>query len=110
MGNPRILRHARLEGRNPAIVSLYLTADARQVLAEPAFTENMSAHGARIVTRRRWSPGERLQVESARWNFRSAARVVYCEALPSEEFAVGLEFLNASMPVNALRVQGAALA
>jgi hypothetical protein len=110
MGDPRYLPHARLEGRNPAAVPLYLTGDARQVLAEPAFTENVSTHGARIVTRRRWSPGERVQVESARWNFRSTARVAYCEALPSGEFAVGLEFLNSSMPVNALRVQGAASA
>jgi len=110
MVNPQMMPHARLESRNPAAVALYLTADARQVLAEPAFTENVSARGARILTRRRWAPGERLQVESARWNFRSTARVAYCEALPSEEFAVGLEFLNATMPLDVRRVKGAQLA
>jgi hypothetical protein len=110
MVNPRMMPHARLEGRKPALVPVYLTGESRQVFLETAFTENVSTHGARIVTRRRWSAGERLQVESARLDFRSAARVVYCVALPSEEFAVGLEFLNASMPVSALRVQGAASA
>jgi len=97
MGSPRKVPHGRLERRIPAIVPVYLTADARQVLAETAFTENVSAHGARILTRRKWSPDERLQIESVRWNFRSTARVTYCEPLPNDEFAVGLEFLDHPM-------------
>lgn len=89
----------RLEKRVGAVFPVYLTSEARQVLAETAYTENVSDHGARIVTRRKWSAEERVQVESIRWSLRTTARVAYCEPLRGEEFAVGLQFLTSPGPL-----------
>jgi hypothetical protein len=91
---PQLLPFGRLEKRIPAVFPVYLTSDTHQVLAETAYTENVSAHGARILTQRKWAPDDRLQIESVRWSFRSTARVAYCDPLQDDEFAVGLEFLD----------------
>jgi hypothetical protein len=96
-----MLPHGRLERRIQATVPVYLTAGARQVLAETAFTENVSKHGARILTRRKWLPDEQVQVESIQWSFRAIARVAYCEPLRDDEFAVGLQFIGPSLPLTA---------
>jgi len=61
---------------------------------ESTFTENVSARGARVVSVRRWEPGEPLKFASRTGEFRSSARVAYCQCLQSEGFAVGVEFLN----------------
>jgi len=102
MGSPEMLPHGRLEKRVSTLFPVHLRSGAQQVVAETAYTENVSAHGARILTRRKWSVEERLQIESARWNFRSTARVAYCESLSNEEFAVGLQFLDSSVPIDGL--------
>jgi len=59
--------------------------------AQEGVTENISAHGARVVTGRAWKPNERLTVRSLLGNFRSRARVVYCEPLGRGLFAIGLQ-------------------
>jgi hypothetical protein len=62
--------------------------------AEATFTENVSARGARVVSFRRWKQGERLTFVSRTGEFRSPARVAYCNQLQGEGFAVGVEFLE----------------
>jgi PilZ domain len=89
----------RIERRVSAVYPVYLTSDARQALAETAYTQDVSEHGARIVTRREWSPNDRLQVESIRWSFQARARVAYCEPVSEDEFAVGLQFENQRIPI-----------
>jgi len=61
---------------------------------ESTFTENVSAHGARVVSVRRWEQGEPLVLASRTGEFRSPARVAYCQPLQGEGFAVGVEFLE----------------
>ncbi len=61
---------------------------------ESTFTENVSARGARVVSTRRWQEGERLTIVSRTGEFRTSARVAYCQPLQSDGFAVGLEFLE----------------
>ncbi len=90
--------YGRFEKRFPAQVLVQLSSPNRQVLAEPAYTENISANGTRILTRRQWSRDEHLQIECSRWDFRSTARVAYCQSVPGNQFAVGLEFLNPPAP------------
>jgi hypothetical protein len=60
---------------------------------ESTFTENVSARGARVISVRRWVPGEPLKFASRTGEFRSSARVAYCQT-QSEGFAIGVEFLN----------------
>ena len=63
--------------------------------SEATFTENVSARGARVVSVRRWEQGEKLVFASRTGEFRSSARVAYCQPLQGEGFAVGVEFLEA---------------
>jgi hypothetical protein len=62
--------------------------------SESTFTENVSVHGARVITVRRWKEGEKLTFVSRTGEFRSAARVAYCQPLQGEGFAIGVEFLE----------------
>ena len=61
---------------------------------ESTFTENVSARGARVVSVRRWEKGESLMFVSRTGEFRSAARVAYCQPLHGEGYAVGVEFIE----------------
>jgi len=62
--------------------------------AEATFTENVSAKGARVVSIRRWDKNSRLVFASRTGEFRSAARVAYCQPNHGEGYVVGLEFLE----------------
>jgi hypothetical protein len=62
--------------------------------AEKTFTENVSPHGARVVTKQRWKAEERVLLKSLESDFQSQARVVYCQRLPRNNFAVGLDLLS----------------
>jgi archaeosine-15-forming tRNA-guanine transglycosylase len=59
--------------------------------AQQGITENVSPHGARVVTSKPLNPNDRVIVRSLLGNLRSRGRVVYCEKLESGSFAVGLE-------------------
>ena len=62
---------------------------------ELTFTENVSARGARVISARYWEPGEPLKFASRTGEFRSSARVAYCQSLQSRRLAtIGVEFLN----------------
>lgn len=55
-------------------------------------TINVSCHGARVETKRRWQPGEQLMVRSIRGNLFSSARVAYCYPEVGESYVMGLDF------------------
>jgi hypothetical protein len=61
---------------------------------ETTFTENVSPRGARVLSTRRWNPGDRLTIATMTGSFRAIARVAYCQLVPESGFAVGLEFLE----------------
>ena len=61
---------------------------------ETVFTENVSSRGARVVSGRRWRPGDRLDFTLLPGDVRVNARVVYCHEQREREFAIGLEFLE----------------
>jgi hypothetical protein len=63
--------------------------------AESTFTENVSSNGARVVSVRRWEPDDRLIFTARNGEFRSSARVAYCQPLQGDGFAIGVEFLDA---------------
>lgn len=75
-------------------IPVILAGHARNPGAESTFTENVSARGARVVSIRRWELNEKLTFASPTGEFRSSARVAYCQPLQGEGFAVGLEFLE----------------
>lgn len=63
-------------------------------LTELASVENQSPKGVRVATERPWELGSLVDVNAAAGNLRVRARVVYCRALGSKKFAVGLNILS----------------
>lgn len=84
----------RVEKRIPMEIPVVLDGHRQLPGSESTFTENVSAHGARVVSTRRWEQNERLTFVSHTGEFRSSARVAYCQPLQDDGFAVGLEFLE----------------
>jgi hypothetical protein len=84
----------RVERRVPMEIPVILDGHRQMPGTESTFTENVSARGARVVSTRRWEQGERLIFASRTGEFRSSARVAYCQPLQGDGFAIGLEFLE----------------
>jgi hypothetical protein len=63
--------------------------------SECARFENISEHGARMLSRRAWQSGDRLLISSRCPPFCSAtASVVYCESLRDGRYAIGCTSAN----------------
>lgn len=77
-------------------IAVVISGHAETPGVESTFTENVSLRGARVVTVRRWQPDERLTLASRTGEFRSTARVAYCQSLRGEGYAIGVEFLEPS--------------
>jgi hypothetical protein len=84
----------RVEKRIPMEIPVLIDGHRRAPGSESTFTENVSARGARVVSVRRWEQGESLVFASRTGEFRSPARVAYCQPLQGEGFAIGIEFLE----------------
>jgi len=81
----------RGENRSPVHVTVDLSGLDIHTAAQQGMTENVSARGARVVTSKPWHPNDHLTVRSLLGNLRSRARVVYCQPLGKDSFAIGLE-------------------
>jgi hypothetical protein len=94
MSHSRLYSFHRAERRIPMEIGVFLEGHRELPGAESTFTENVSARGARVVSFRRWKQNEQLTFISRTGEFRSSARVAYCQPLQGEGFAVGVEFLE----------------
>ncbi|HYA96484.1 MAG TPA: PilZ domain-containing protein [Methylomirabilota bacterium] len=83
----------RMERRTSTQVKVDLASLNVRTPAEEGVTENVSPHGARIVTTRHWRPNERINVRSLWGTLRSRARVVYCQPRDERSFAIGVELI-----------------
>jgi hypothetical protein len=81
---------SRSERRIPQILAAEISDSDKSVRKEMTFTENVSLHGARVTTVRRWLPDTSVLVTFLRNGFRSEGRVVYCQRKGSG-FAIGVE-------------------
>ena len=97
-------RFNRSENRIPMEIPVVLEGHRRVPGVESTFTENVSARGARVVSTRRWEKNAQLVFASGTGEFRSAARVAYCQPLHGDGYAIGVEFLE---PVGRWVVQSA---
>ena len=82
----------RMEPRIPTRVGLELSGPDEPLIYETTFTENVSRHGARVVTKRRWRPNDSVLVKLPEECLPSRARITYCQPLKGDEFAMGLQF------------------
>jgi PilZ domain len=85
---------ARREPRLPMQVGIRISGNSDAPGVESTFTENVSSRGARLRSVRRWRTNENLVVMSPAGDFRSLARVAYCESNGQTGFAVGVELLE----------------
>jgi hypothetical protein len=84
----RITKHVAVElVRSDALQ----TPDAPHT-KETAIAQNVSTRGMRVATEHAWRQGDRVLLTSSR-GFRARARVVYCQRMKNNKFAVGLELL-----------------
>ena len=81
----------RLEERRDVRVGVDLSSIDVRTPAQSGVTDNVSAHGVRVLTSKAMRYNERLNVRSMLGNYRSRARVVYC--VPTEDglYAIGLQ-------------------
>jgi hypothetical protein len=90
--NIQLLR--RRENRIPMEIPVVLEGNRQVPGSEATFTENVSANGARVVSMRPWLKGTRVTFASRTGEFRSDARVAYCQPVRGEGYVIGVEFLE----------------
>jgi hypothetical protein len=70
---------------------------------ERTYTDNVSAHGARVYSRCIWQPGEQAQVTPWEEAFPMLGEVVYCQRIDRDRFCVGLKFQGHPVTWSSLR-------
>lgn len=65
---------------------------------ETALTENVSAHGARVLVERKLPPEQLVLVKSSRECVRSQGRIIYCRRAADSKFVVGIELFDRVEP------------
>jgi len=66
-------------------------------VAEMTYTNNVSAHGACVVSNRQWQPGEIAEITSLLDQIAMRGKVVYCRKCDEDRYAVGLSFQNCAV-------------
>jgi hypothetical protein len=92
------MSNGRSEKRVARIVSVEVCLQDEARLNERTLTENVSAHGARVLMEQKLQPGQRVLVNSTKEGMRLQARIIYCQRVSEGRFAVGLE-LSGSVEV-----------
>jgi hypothetical protein len=84
----------RQEKRLPIAVVVRLTGvkHPHGTGEEKTYTDNVSLHGARVISHRPWQPGDEAQVTPVKYGTPAHARVVYCKQLADDRYFVGLYF------------------
>lgn len=86
------MKTGRVESRTVTNTVASLETAEEPVISETVVLENISEHGARVITRRGWPAGKRVIIRDQLVNFRAAAEVVYCAPHSPQRFAVGVKF------------------
>jgi hypothetical protein len=81
----------RLEERRYIKVGVDLSGVDVRTPAQSGVTDNVSAHGARVLTSKALRFNERVNVRSLLGSYRSRARVVYCVPAAGGMYAIGLQ-------------------
>jgi hypothetical protein len=92
------LYDGRIEKRTVISVPVYVASLEEPHVRERTVTENVSPHGAGVVTERYWRSGEQMLVTTLMTGeFPQLARAVHCEARPKGRFCIGVEFHERSV-------------
>jgi hypothetical protein len=82
----------RIEKRLSILIPVYLASlrDPRNL--EQTTMENISPHGARVISKRSWRSGEGSIITRTVGGFAQAGRVIYCLQRAGNRFCLGIEF------------------
>ncbi len=89
---PNRLFNGRIEKRLPILVPVYLASLEEPRSRERTLTENVSPHGARVISQRFWQSGEESLITPLTGEFRQVGRVIYCLPTARDRFCLGVEF------------------
>ena len=83
----------RMKSRTPARVEVQLLGTGAPFINEITFTHNVSQYGARVITKMKWRPNDKVTVKLLRGGLSNEARIAYCKPLKGgEAFAIGVQF------------------
>jgi hypothetical protein len=84
----------RMEKRLPIAVVVHLVPvqDQSANRTELTYTDNISAHGACVVSKRPWRPGEVAEIKSLKEQATIRGKVVHCRRRSDNRYVVGLTF------------------
>ena len=85
--------NGRFDRRITKEVAVELARPDASQLRVMAIAQNVSARGMRVATEDVWFPGDPVLLSSPDSGVRTQARVVYCQRMENNRFAVGLELL-----------------
>ena len=86
----------RMEKRLAIAIVVRLAHDGDQPpsVEELTYTDNVSAHGARVISNRPWKAGDVATVTSLKDESSIRGKVVYCQKHQEGRYFVGLNFLD----------------
>lgn len=86
--------HGRMEKRLPIAIIVQLASVRDEPIngSELSSTDNISAHGACVVSSRPWKLGETIAVTSLKDQITLRGMVVHCQKRSDQRYAVGLAF------------------
>lgn len=91
------MEHAgRNEGRLAVVIVVNLAAlsPLGADKGERTYTDNISAHGARVHCNIPWQAGEQAEITPVKGEATMRGEVVYCQKLAKGSFFIGLKFRN----------------
>jgi len=90
------------------VVRLNQPQDRPVNTAELAYTDNLSAHGARVISARPWQIGEAAQVTCLKDEITIRGKIVYCQKLMDDRYCIGLNFQDRRVTWSAYRTYSSA--
>jgi hypothetical protein len=83
-----------MEKRLPIVVVVYLSYVQDQPVNEPelTYTDNISAHGACVISSRTWKLGEVVEVASWKDQIALRGKVIHCQKRSDDRYAIGFAF------------------
>src|SRR5437016_13774040 len=84
----------RIEERFPTSVPVYLASWGEPRVRERTVAENVSPHGARVVSRRAWRPGDGSLVTPLTGEFLQRGTGSHCLPKRGERFSGGVELAD----------------
>ena len=95
----------RMEKRLPIAIVVHLARVQEEPVdgSELTYTDNVSAHGARVLSNRPWQVGELVQVTSFKEQTPIRGKVAHCQKIGDKRYSIGLNFNGSSVTWSTFR-------